>query len=138
MGQLIRSIVRYVPRWGLEYEPCAQQVEIHLVRYTERFIGIKTPWALLDGAEDTTDAQLIAAVAVSFDNESEALEYAKRRAPYAGTAANEDIRAEVNCERRYSQFGHCKVADKYNVSSDYILAVARGEKKAPKLPKVKA
>jgi hypothetical protein len=136
--KFIRSVKRFIARWGLDYPPMAQEIEIRLMKGNAQPDGpycIMTPFACLHGSADTTDQQLIAALGISFETYDEALAHAKRSAPFAGQDANEAIRSEVMTARYHygPLVGHGRVADKYDLSVDKLLAVARGEIKAPRI-----
>jgi hypothetical protein len=135
MATLIRSITRYIARWGLHYPPSGQEVQINLVDWGNA-ICVQTPWACLSATRDASDAQLAAALGTSFATLAEAEAHAKRQAPYAHSPHNEAIREEVLSARKYygDLVGTYKVADKWGESYDAILAIARGERKAPRKP----
>jgi hypothetical protein len=140
--EYIRGIKRFVARWGLDYPPQYQEVEVRLMRGNARPEGVYciiTPWACLGANIDATDQELISALGTSFETADEALAHAKRKAPFAGTPANEAIRDQVfNARYHYGPLvGTYRVADKHSVSYDAILAIARGEIKAPKIKREK-
>jgi hypothetical protein len=133
--ELIRSIQRWVPRWGINYPPTAELVDVRLCRGNMGPVVILTPWACLEGAEDASDRQLAAALGLSFDTEAEALAEARRRVPYAGQEDNEAFREDVLTYRRNlgQLCGDGAVSDKWAVSVFDVPAIACGAKRAPKI-----
>lgn len=136
MATVLRSITRFVPWHGLYEAPSAREATVSLVQW-DRCVMVQTPWACLDGTAELTESDLARFLPNSFATAAEAEAEARRRAPFAGTPANEKIRTEViDARRHYGDLvGTGKVADRYLVSEDAILAIARGERAAPRQPR---
>ncbi len=134
MSTVIRSVKRYVPWHGLYDPPYGRETTVRLLQWDNCYT-INTDWSCMSGRADMTEAELIPFLGESYTTEEEAYRAALRRCPFAGKKANEVIRTEIIDNRKWhgDLVGDSRVADKYGVSVDHILAVARGEQRAPRL-----
>ncbi len=130
---VLRSIIRYIPSYGLYTLPAGREMRISLIKY-DFSCAVVTPFSCLPGKEDWTDDDLIRIARDSFATIEEAEAEAKRLCPFAGNKRNEEIRTEVIDARHYhgKLVGSYRVADAYGVSVEDIHAIARGAKKAPR------
>ncbi len=131
---VVRTITRFVPRWGLTYAPCAQEVSIHLFGTPDGWYGIQSPWACLAAPNglETTDAQLAAIVRPACETAAEAEEHAKRSAPYWTCPHNETVRDRISDAIRWDGelVGAGNLADALDLTREQLYAVGRGETKA--------
>jgi len=136
---LIRSITRYVSRYGFTYGPSAQAVEVRLVQcqaasnvgggYTDCVLLI-TPWACLNCHADATDEQMAAALGTSFATEAKALAHAERECPWYSW--NTPIRERLLDARRWRGFlvGDGQLADAIGVTTEQLRRLSLGQCKA--------
>ena len=130
---VVRTINRFVARWGTTTEPTAQEVAVYLIESAGRYY-VKTPWAMIDAhnGRDTTDAQMAATLRPCFATEAEAVQWAQWQAPHWHNRHNDAIRCRLlDAIEWFGEFsGPERMADAVGVDSDYLRKLARGEKSA--------
>jgi hypothetical protein len=128
---LIRSITRYVARYGLHFAPTAHEVDVRLCEGNGHIVVI-TPWACLNSSPDATDDQLAAALHTSFATAEEAQRHADAECPHWHAPHNETIRDRLADARRWhgSLVGDSALEDAVDVSHDRLMRLAIGREKA--------
>lgn len=131
----IRTITRFVARWGWQYAPHAQSVEVHLIEGCNGDFFIRSPWACVNahGGLDTTDGQLAAILGPhAFVTEAEAQSHADRQAPHWAAPHNQVVNGRIHDAIRWDGelVGVGKLADNLGVTRERLYAIGRGEVKA--------
>ncbi len=132
-----RTVERFVPRWGIHFEPCAHKVECHLILagLNHDLWFIKSPWACVDAPSGgaTTDEQMAAVLGSSrFMTEQEALDYATARAPHWHCNNNQIVLSRLHdAIRWHGDFsGPYGLADAMEMGREHVYEIACGERKA--------
>ncbi len=130
---VIRTIERWVPRYGMTFEPTAQLVEVRLLECLTSF-NIMSPWACVDARNglETTDEQMIAVLSESYATQEEALAAANRHCPFWYNATNQEVIGKLYDARRWHGMtvGDWRLADAIDVSEAQLRALALGKVKA--------
>lgn len=130
----VRSITRYIARWGIWYEPRAEKVEVHLFESDCGDYFVRLPWACVNAVRgpDTTDDQMAAILGSPHVTAEEALAWATHKAPFWHKVSNQKVLTRLHDAIRWDGdlCGPWNLADKMLVTKDELYALARGEKKA--------